>query len=393
MKTLYKIIITIGIISLTSCTKHKDSTESTNILQIDVPVENLSYAVKVSDFAENLFIPLETTDSILLGKITTIHTTERYIYLTDRTSLYKFQYNGQFVERIKKQGKGPKEYIEISDFQIDENGNAWILSRTSQSLNLYSWNNELIQSFNIGIWADNIHLINNNQMILYTNNERGNGNNHQLHVFNLKTGKEEVQYKEIDLIKSKYLFVKNHNSFRQSPKDSTITFSQIFNDTIYSVTFQSYAPLYLINWGGKNIPKSFYDQAYKDIMDFFTQLHKHENYVYGVNYFVEHENSYWLSFFYQKKCYWGIIPKSEGKALIFNELIIDDIDNKYAIDLVDISCFVQNDGSLVIPLSIFDINEYANALKKEKADIIKHKINYVSEDQNPLLMIIKPKEL
>ena len=43
-------------------------------------------------------------------------------------------------------------------------------------------------------------------MILYTNNERGNGNNHQLHVFNLKTGKEEVQYKEIDLIKSKYLF-------------------------------------------------------------------------------------------------------------------------------------------------------------------------------------------
>jgi hypothetical protein len=230
-------------------------------------------------------------------------------------------------------------------------------------------------------------------MILYTNNERGNGNNHQLHVFNLKTGKEEVQYKEIDLIKSKYLFVKSHNSFRQSPKDSTITFSQIFNDTIYSVTSQSYAPLYLINWGGKNIPKSFYDQAYKDIMDFFTQLHKHEHYVYGVNYFVEHENSYWLSFFYQKKCYWGIIPKSEGKALIFNELIIDDIDNKYAIDLVDISCFVQNDGSLVIPLSIFDINEYANALKKEKADIIKHKINYVSEDQNPLLMIIKPKEL
>ena len=188
MKTLYKIIITIGIISLTSCTKHKDSTESTNIHQIDVPVENLSYTVKVSDFAENLFIPLETTDSILLGKITTIHTTERYIYLTDRTSLYKFQYNGQFVECIKRQGKGPKEYIEISDFQIDENGNAWILSRTSQSLNLYSWNNELIQSFNIGIWADNIHLINDNQMILYTNNERGNGNNHQLHVFNLKTG-------------------------------------------------------------------------------------------------------------------------------------------------------------------------------------------------------------
>lgn len=75
------------------------------------------------------------------------------------------------------------------------------------------------------------------------------------------------RYLEIDDNKSVYLHVKSLNHFSYSG-DSRF-FYQMFNDTIYTLNKGGVpTPEYLLSFADKNIPSSFYEQKYSNIMDF-----------------------------------------------------------------------------------------------------------------------------
>ena len=86
-------------------------------------------------------------------------------------------------------------------------------------------------------------------------------------------------------VQAQYLFVFMTNVF-QKAKDNAAYFTQMFNDTIYSLSPDAYKPKYVVNLGNHNIPKSFYEHNYRDIMDFFTRLHDENRFAYGINAFV-----------------------------------------------------------------------------------------------------------
>ncbi len=78
----------------------------------DVPLSVLSKQLK--------YIVLETTPDCLLRKIDHMVFTDKYIFISDFTALYKFGVDGKFIQKIGKTGRGPGEYRNVFTFAIDE---------------------------------------------------------------------------------------------------------------------------------------------------------------------------------------------------------------------------------------------------------------------------------
>lgn len=74
------------------------------------------------------FVPLETSDEVLIGEIEKIVCYDSEYYVADKgsnggiNSIYRFDPEGRFLNRIGLRGRGPNEYIDPVDFIVDSSG-------------------------------------------------------------------------------------------------------------------------------------------------------------------------------------------------------------------------------------------------------------------------------
>lgn len=94
-------------------------------------------------------IPLELTDSSLLGEIRLIDDTLGRLVVEDGNIIHTFDnQTGKFMSTINRQGEGPEEYVYISDIQISPKDSCvYILDGAKHAINIYSMENEFINSF------------------------------------------------------------------------------------------------------------------------------------------------------------------------------------------------------------------------------------------------------
>lgn len=76
-------------------------------------------------FTEIRIIPLETSNSSLIGKIVKVNKTADKIYILSKSTgeysgndLLVYNGNGDFIRKVGSKGKGPGEYIDIQDFCV-----------------------------------------------------------------------------------------------------------------------------------------------------------------------------------------------------------------------------------------------------------------------------------
>ena len=346
MKSLiYSVVFSLLMIS---CNQSERKELKTPTVKVDVP--SVSSIVNLSDIADYTSILLPTSDTLLINEINRIHNSDEYIYLSDVSSVYKFSYLGELMAKIDKQGNGPDEYLNVSDFQVCDDGNVWILCRNTKTLQLYSWDNKLRQKIKLDLWIQNICLL-NDKMLLYVGNE-ANDYSRQLFEMNLKTGKIENSYKEFDPYKSQYLHIKGTNIFCVDSK-SDCYYSELFNDTIYKISGDSITAEMVFDWGGHNVPRNFYKNKFRDIVDFFQNFHSKNVYAYGVNLFLKTNSSTWVSYFYRKKSYIAVLTDNQKKQTVFNRFNVDG----YPVELLDKKIFVQNNGTIVVLLDAVEVRE------------------------------------
>jgi hypothetical protein len=65
----------------------------------------------LSDVAEEvLYIPLETTDEVLLKRVSHVAILDSTLFVGDFNNLYQFDMSGKFIRKIGTHGEGPSEY-------------------------------------------------------------------------------------------------------------------------------------------------------------------------------------------------------------------------------------------------------------------------------------------
>lgn len=358
-----------------------------SLTELSVPSLSSTSSLRMSAFASSVqCVPLAANDSVVIDELVRVIVAKNFIYAADKGTLYKFTQDGDLISSICHRGKAPSEYINISDFQVDENGDVWVLSRNNKALYKYTWEGSLGRKITLGNWVEKIYFLGKDRMLLYAGNEKSKDYKHTLYTLNLETETIVHEALLIDDFKSAYLHVKSLNHFSGNGKQCL--FYQMFNDTIYSLSDNGeVTPEYVLNLGGRNIPASFYEHKYRDIMDFFQSLFK-ETYAYGTELFIHNDTSCLFSLCYDGNVCWCM--KRGNETVIGNRLTDDMCLSGYELDLSELSYFVQPDNQLVIVLSPYPVMDYAKKnLSEEQQKVLAEKMRYSGEDQNPVLLKIQ----
>ena len=140
------ILFTFLLVILFSCgRKGTGEKESNPVLEIDLLSEPDSRILKLSDFASDVgYIPFLTTGSSLMGNVRRkIVNRGNRIYLDNieglsNPGIYCFDTDGKFLFKLQNSGRGPGEYTFVTDFDVSsDNKFLTLISSTDHKLVVY----------------------------------------------------------------------------------------------------------------------------------------------------------------------------------------------------------------------------------------------------------------
>lgn len=139
MKTIHTFSIALFISLLFSCGHSPQEPASPLTCDIDsisraaeAPVDSVRY------------LPLELTDSSLIGSIDKIICLNDKFYIYDQSfhkGVLTFDKSGHFLQALHPLGQGPGEYLHPVDFDVDSEGNIYIADNERQRILKYEKGN------------------------------------------------------------------------------------------------------------------------------------------------------------------------------------------------------------------------------------------------------------
>jgi hypothetical protein len=385
MKNVYAVLL---FLFLYAC-KNSAGKDDLSVKTLTVTRETVTEKINSADYFTSITcIPLETNAETLIDNIVKVVHRGKFIYVADRFALYRFHEDGTLDRKIQKTGSGPGEYAGISDFEAATEETVWILSRNNRKLYLFTWDGELKKSVELDCRASKMYMISPEKICLYAGNEREATNHHQFKIIDVNTNEIISNQLEIDPEKAKYLHVHSPCHFSSNEKGEIYVFN-IFDDAVYEIMHDKFVPVFKTDLFGRNIPASFYNDAYTDVSYFFQALLK-GNYAWGTVLFAEYKDVYLHSCYYEGTNHMSFISKETNKSLTsFKSISENVLLSGYPVDLTETTVFLQQKSSeWIIPLIPSEIMEYAKE-HPETFKKVKETIKYSSEDQNPVLLFLK----
>ena len=139
-----------------NCQSCKEKSEG--LITIDISKEYSKKKIKITNTE---YIPLETKEGISVSSSAVLHyVSEKYILLIDRTNgdVFVFNRNGKMVTLLNKKGRGPMEYLTISNVVFDENSEEiFVFDRAStRQIQVYSLSGDCKRTM---VYSDKFELM------------------------------------------------------------------------------------------------------------------------------------------------------------------------------------------------------------------------------------------
>lgn len=196
-----------------------------------------------------------------------------HIYMSSTTPAVLWRYNmdGTLVDSLYRQGHGPGEYSNIRDFDIGENGDLYVLSRTEKMVLIYDNNFNYKAQFNIPVFATAIEILNKNQIMLYCANENIVTGD-QVIIYDWEQSAILSGYFPMDLEQRTFINVIDRQNFFE--RNDALFFTRGFDNTMYRFKDSEINPWLTVDFGAANLPQDFLDAEYVNIMDFYETIRK-----------------------------------------------------------------------------------------------------------------------
>lgn len=399
-KTL-QIIVIILLSSSVSCKKHSPYNE--NIINIEPPLINTENVLKLSEVVDSLtYIKLETDSCCLIGHIDKLISQDDKFILVDKdkaTAIYIFDKTGKFINKIGTKGKGPGEYISLTDITIDEHGNIIVYDNKQDKLIIYSSEGDLKHEYRLKFDAEATAYLMNNRIAFYCdfiNNPSllKNSQYPNLIIYNLNSQEIELTGLYFD-----------HNINRQETIGLINNFSNIknlpiflmipLNDTIYQINHNNIDKIYDFNLGSysQEAQHAYQKKITKNTIDVMDANKEFTEANYGIllNYmfckdliytYYKKGNNYYYGFYYPNKKIFKESCVKNNSLSSYKIPIKNDFD--------DISFFM--------PISTDDENIYyilEPYLLEGKTNIANAQLNAISQkttvEDNPIIVRAKIK--
>lgn len=293
-----KIVLLIFSFIIFSCKdSSRDKKDNVHIIKIalDSPIEQKSFMDKVSDFR---FIPLETTLQSIINKIDKCVIKDERFYILDKKqqSIFIFTNEGKFITRFNRLGKGPDEYIELTDFEIGDQGELLVFDAVNRKL--LSYNREFDITGNTRVcYGDKMLLLNDGTVIIYA--DAPEKKEYAINVFDKNGSIQQtfLQTSDDEGIRPAYSREKNLDY-----QNGSISLVRSFDYNVYEIKNDSLDIKYRFDFGKENMPEGLLKGSYVEV---FQNVLKDESVQMLDNYI---ETNDWITFevngkgiFYEKK--------------------------------------------------------------------------------------------
>jgi hypothetical protein len=115
---------------------------------------------------------METNPECLLKGANNIAFTDKFIFVSDKEKLIQFDKSGRYIRKISSKGRGPREYLQLCDYQVDErNGRIYILD--AKKLLVYDMDGNFVESSCLPFISFYFISIDVNNLIYYSENIPG----------------------------------------------------------------------------------------------------------------------------------------------------------------------------------------------------------------------------
>jgi hypothetical protein len=384
-------ILTITVFLFVSCRKENKSEfiKSDNLETINLDISSLKVLGEKGNFDDYFdsysLIPLETTTSSIISKISRIYFCKGKIFILDKKTnqIFIFNKNGKFFKKINSKGKGPNEYVGLRDFTINEDTNEIIVySYFPKKILVYNFEGQFVKQFNQKKEEKeyrNIAYDGKKYLFLLDKVEEGEPFLIEKSL-NLETENTFLNAE----IKDKIFDIVSFGVPNIIKSNSGLYTSFVYSDTIYKYNKSSgFEAKYYIDFGAQKTPLQEYK---KQKHDFFSNLDNNRKYGFGITDFRETKNFVIFKYHGYKMIIYSKKDKKANKISSFYKDYIsfsnykahDDNDDNI-ISIVDAELFSSK-------MNFFDKNEDK---WNQVPDKIKEIFKNTSATDNPLLLVYK----
>jgi len=245
----FPLLLLIQLSLLLSC--ENDKPISTNHRRIEI---NLTDAVKFMECSEimhlNRFVNLETNEKCLIGGIDKVLLVDTFLYVLDREitkSLYVFNDKGRFIKKLSSQGKGPREYLSLSDVVYDKWMNKlFVLDRGGAKLLVFNLTGDLLDVVNLDDGYSFLRVLDKDKFVFYSNYT---SHKNKQFTISLKNGEIVKAFRDVPPGQMSYGY--SHDVFCKS-SDSCL-FSLPLDNKIYKISNKDNAVFASLEFSGKFI--------------------------------------------------------------------------------------------------------------------------------------------
>jgi hypothetical protein len=240
------LILVIGFFTISCSNKiHNKQAIEINVDEI-ISEKPLVFSEVFSDFR---VIPLETNEYCIINNLDNIKIVRDTIYIFDRNakSVFIFSNNGRLISKISRIGRGPGEFNQPFDFDVDKNG-ILIFDNSTKKLNKYDLKGNFLSSMNFEYRFSSFVKADDN-IYGYKSFPPGNGteqDDYLLYLFdkeNLNTWKT-LKYSTILHGPKVIEFIEGGNFFKT---ESGLKFFMNYCNTIFSIRNKTIKPYIILD--------------------------------------------------------------------------------------------------------------------------------------------------
>lgn len=310
IKTCMLVIMCLFLVCLIGCSDKNrigTSTKTEDLISINLDELEISAPIMYSDLFDDIkFIELESTPNSLLGTISKVIYYNDTIYVMDKSvskAVFLFNQDGKFINKIGNIGKGPGEYINISDFCLDKKDNRVMLINSSYKC-IYSYFKdgtfEKEYSFSENLYGNSL-VVSDDEIYINAvpnyNSEEGQYILQCINKNNLKSSKwlDNATHNKGSVLRDNFII----SSFYDS--QDGIRFFPKFSDTIFTIAEMKVYPF--IAFSGNLLTNDDFESimmnSKRDSGWNFMEL-KNTGKFCGVNHYLENDRLIFISLFYDR---------------------------------------------------------------------------------------------
>ena len=257
MRREFCILLLLSLFSIFSCTSEIKS--DANIINIESNVDNWQVA-NLSSFAKNiLYVCLQTIDSLALQGNGRMVFSENLILVRDSKNCLLYDFKGNFISKIGNQGKGPGEYLYISDMGIAYRKEPKIYISQNADLFEYSMDGSFVDKYSKSLLINDTSAARRWEIIrdslIFGHVDNNTGKVKLKAVIKNKYGKIIKGFKNYDLLNRGARGPEEEVSIY--PFKNLIYYKELENDTLFYLDNNNdLIPEYVFNLGKYKEPSS-----------------------------------------------------------------------------------------------------------------------------------------